>query len=135
MDSVKPSGTGATPGLLPQRIRQRNYESGTELAMAATPNTSGSGKQKRRESSRRVGLGESLQGFEVLKSTRRVASSPCRGPELNNAVLRGYSAATLNCNRGYYVSGLYRKVRSIVEGIVGGSESPGYGSMIRSRTA
>src|SRR2546427_782035 len=100
--------------------------------MAATPKTSGSGKQEKRESS---GLGESLQGFEVLKSTRRVASSPCRGPELNNAVLRGYSAATLNCNRGYYVSGLYRKVRSIVEGIVGGSESPGYGSMIRSRTA
>ena len=79
MESVTPSGTGATPGLLPQRIRQRNYESGTELAMAATPNTSGSGKQEKRESIRRVGLGESLQGFEVLKSTRRVASSPCRG--------------------------------------------------------
>jgi len=47
--------------------------------MAATPNTSGSGKQEKRESIRRVGLGESLQGFEVLKSTRRVASSPCRG--------------------------------------------------------
>ena len=78
--------------------------------MAATPNTSGSGKQEKRESSRRVGLGESLQGFEVLKSTRRVASSPCvGGSELNNAVLRGYSAATLNGNRAYYVSGYTEK--------------------------
>ena len=102
--------------------------------MAARAEDPDSGKQKKRESSRRVGLGESLQGFEVLKSTRRVASSPCRGPELNNAVLRGYSAATLNCNRGYYLSRLYRKVRSLVEGLVR-VRQPGYGSMIRSRTA